>query len=310
MTTSILIYTLLVFSLLPILLNNWNSLLTQYYVLVYYSISTLVHSSLGVFIIRRFKGLLLKEFYLNRSKIAIDLGLITILIIVSYFVTLKIDSTIAMIIFVIFIVPMHVFYIPLFLFSSLYTERKHHQTWLYNPNSPLVLFLPKFVVGLIGMLASLLITGVFSLYVIQSAKNEFELPKELLGESIIPTSLLVGGGLIFTSVYLGIVVMFFWALSHVLKKFVQKLTWLVTIACFVLITWLLYEFEQTNLFSILTNWGGVKLPLFDSFSVSITNSHLIIDSGEFVFGYILYEIFLALIMLFLTRWMIDKKVEV
>ncbi|MCH1627669.1 hypothetical protein [Fredinandcohnia quinoae] len=254
--------------------------------------------------------MLIKEFYLNRSKLIIDLGIITVLIMTVYLISLKTDSTIGMIIFVIFMVPMHVFYIPLFLFYSLHAETKQHQIWLYNPNSPLLLFLPKFTIALLGMLESLLITGVFSLYVIQVAKKEFELPKELLGDLIVPTSMIVGGSLVFTSIYLGIVAMFFWSLFQVIKKYFKKLTWVAIIACFGFVSWILYEFEKTGFFSKLTNWGKVKSPLLDSYSVSVSNSQLFIDSGQLVFGYILYEIILAVIMIFLSKWMIDRKVEV
>lgn len=250
-----------------------------------------------------FNGLLKKDLklglpFLYTSIIIVSLGLITSIVLSSYYKTIVLVA-----IFAITFCFAHLFYLPAFLLTSLNIEGKT-QLWLHNPNSSIKLLLSKWIAGILYSIISLFL--MFSVAVI--SMNAGKLKLAFNQTDLFFICLIVLG----ISLYLSSWVFFSWTLYHSLKKIVwlNKIRWAILI-----LLW--------NIWNIAVYWFN-RIPIIDGLKrksvISVDNTFVFeanqdffqasIDTTEIsiftLCGYILtfFSLFL------LASWLLEKKVEV
>lgn len=250
-----------------------------------------------------FNGLLKKDLklglpFLYTSIIIVSLGLITSIVLSSYYKTIMLVA-----IFAITFCFAHVFYLPSFLLTSLNIEGKT-QLWLHNPNSSIKLLLSKWITGILYSIISLFLmysVAVISMYVgeLKLAFNQTNLFFMCL--------ILLG-----ISIYLSSWVFFSWTLYHSMKKIVwlNKIRWVVLILLWNIWNIAVYWFNRIPVIDALKRKSVISVDNTlafearrDFFKASIETTEISIFS---LCGYILTLFFLFLI----ASWLLEKKVEV
>jgi len=190
----------------------------------------------------------------------------------------------------------HVFYFPIMLFASMRTEAGQMHRWLHNPRPAMLLLLSK--------LASVLATTLVSLAVLYVMAGVLPWSRFSLVEAYW-TDLWRAGWLIFlhivlVSAALGAWVLLLWSLHHALKYWIGRWTWLVLPAVAVVVWWLSGLVQSTPLYAWLTHWGRMEMG-FPAFSME----PITVFAGEYA-----YHLLIFAGLVYVSAWIIDRKVEV
>ncbi|MBM7568486.1 hypothetical protein [Paenibacillus sacheonensis] len=194
------------------------------------------------------------------------------------------------------VVALHVFYLPLFLFTSLRTEAGHLHLWLHNPQSAAALLLSKILNGLIMTIISLIVLYAMAGLLLISRFHLIE-PHW--------TDTWMAGWLIFVhviliSVGIGVWVILLWSLYHALKYRIGRWNWLVILAAVILPSWIGSLFDSSSLYKMLTQWGSLEMN-FPTFSIDPIPAY----AGEY-----LYHFIITVGLFYLSAWIMDRKAEV
>lgn len=209
-----------------------------------------------------------------------------------------------------FVYVMHAIYFPIFLLSSLRTEGKT-QLWLHNPNSGSKLFLAKLAACLSYYMISIFIALVVSYWTINWTEifHDFQ-------DQVLRSLLLVGVSTSFTSIYLGIWVLFYWTFYHSMRSipYVKNIRWLIIIALWILLNTIDNTIKNLSIYKSINQIGTIQIHVLQElqFEVSQISANMTSDFGTIHFSVVtgfLYVI-LTVIVFFTSVWLLERKVEV
>lgn len=254
-----------------------------------------------------FKGLVFKELKISMN---IFLTMICLPIIISvgsfgfsrYFNEPMIFASVS-----IGLLGAHSLYIPIFLLSSLQIEGRT-QLWLHNPQNAVKLLLAKLSTSIVYYLISILCSILIASWSISRAEAVEDITVGFKG------LLLIGAGILVWSIYAGIWMFFYWTVYHSLSK----ITWIKKIRPFMIGgIWIAINIIGTYIRSqpfyvhLKESWvihiDGLK-------SLSITIGSLFIDGKmdtlEFSLVNLIIYILIAITVLLISVWLLERKVEV
>lgn len=252
-----------------------------------------------------FKGLYIKELKISRALFfagIIALNVITILSLAlrEYFNQSEIPAGIFL-----FVIAIHIFYIPVLLLSSLTTEG-HSQLWLHNPNNGAKLVLAKLAAGLtyylISMVASIFLTK-FAL------NNVTHLEPFTAFEGGMPILFMMGVAITLGTIYLSVWIFFYWTVYHAIKNipFLRNIRWLFLFVFWITIT-VVGEFIQSQPFyQKLLEYGAINVDAFDNNVVSVNNFFIEMDLNIIS---VALGIVLTIVVFLVSVWLLERKVEV
>lgn len=257
---------------------------------------------------KTWSSLLRKEYLLNRSLI---LGVLLIILgtnLLVGFLEYRYDNPYLGIGFCVLLISQSIWYLPVFLFTSLSKEWKSTAPlWLHLPQSGWQLLAAKVLAGLVAMVLTLLFLGLLSIW---TAWEEISL---ILSDYTLPFSYLVPWGaylaflLIITSLYMALWAMMASVAMASVKSFLKKGHWLVGLAVLLLPTWGLNTLNQTSFYRSLTHWGA--------FQIHLPYPETFMEFGKlftfnFFTGEVLFYLALCAGLFYLAGWLLDHKVEV
>lgn len=202
------------------------------------------------------------------------------------------------------VVFFHAFYLLGYMIISLVSERKTLHLWLHHPLPASVLLGTKLMGGMIAMLISLVVT---CLYVLYGAFSQFDFLHEfgLQASAAFQIGFILVIHIILIAIYIAIVFTFLWVLRQALRTKIGKWSWLVLIAIFYFVPWIIHRLEQTGLFTTLTHWGAISTD-FLTFLYPLSN----IGTQTVYIGFYVFHLAIAAILFALSSWLLDNKVEV
>lgn len=258
-------------------------------------------------------GLFKKEFRLGLPSIYLSLALITIWFAFGIFLQWKLNGPIVLFGFSIIAIVWHVFYLPIYLMTSINRERGRMHLWLHSPHSGNVLLLAKMINGIVAMLLSLTVTIGISFFVYRSAYPAIQ---EVIGTQI--NDLLTLGALFtaqiaLASLYFTIWGIFLWVVNLVLKSFVGKFNWVVLIVLIIAGLFLLTKWESSSLFMMLTQWGKISIDVFVGGSIEISDGEFFLQATEMdqmYIGNVVYYSLVGIAVFITSGWLFGRKVEV
>ncbi|UII54994.1 hypothetical protein LS684_15190 [Cytobacillus spongiae] len=259
-----------------------------------------------------FIGLYKKEMKISRNTDLMVIGFMLLAEIIGYSLSTYYQNPIIFAIISLGLIFAHIFFIPAYLLTSLNIEGQT-QLWLHNPTSGVKLFLAKiaasFTVFILSLLATLLIGG----YAISQALSLSEL--NTLKVDLYTSLPLSGIGIALSSIYLGVWILFYWALYHSIKVIpsIKGFRWLIIIGI-----WLLFNIIG-NYLSRLSFID--KLKAFGAFKFDRTNNSITVkaENSSFELGGVFFNLSLGNALLYMVVitivfyaavWLLERKVEV
>lgn len=212
---------------------------------------------------------------------------------------------------IIFFFP-HIFALVFHIIYSLQREKKKLHLWLHNPLPGYSLLSAKLVNGFLSMTVTLFLTCIVGLisYLMMDQPTFFEdkLP-------FWPTFRLGIVGIIHLYLFaidIAIWFIFFWVFYRLLvRRLGVFVSLLATFIGFVLLSYLLVQFESTGLYTTLTHWGALSVEHFISgFGVSASSLKTESVPIHVYLGSYVFEAVIAIILYLAASWMLDRKVEV
>ncbi|MDZ5470863.1 hypothetical protein SM124_03765 (plasmid) [Bacillus sp. 31A1R] len=175
-----------------------------------------------------FKGLYKKELLISRHLFFTGLGLLILAFIGGIGLGRLFEEPTVFSVVTFLTLSVHVLYIPGFLLSTLTIEGKS-QLWLHNPNSGVTLFMAKLAAAITYFIISIVINIVISGIAI--SRVDFNDEYFFFKGSIFGQLSFMGWGVLLTSIYLGIWMIFYWTLFQTMKNIpiINKFRWWVII---------------------------------------------------------------------------------
>ncbi|MBA4538433.1 hypothetical protein H1Z61_15155 [Bacillus aquiflavi] len=254
-----------------------------------------------------FKGLIIKEFKITQYFFITYMILLVAAIVGGYSFTNYIDEPKLFSIGMLLMILAHFFYLPLYLLTSLNIEGRT-QLWLHNPNSVLKLICAKLIPGLIFQLISLSLSILIAIILIK--QFNFFIEDFLIINILMFVSIFLG------SIYVSIWVLFYWTLNYALSRIlhIKSFRWLFIIFIWATITTLATYIRSHSLYKKIISLGEIKLNIIPFEMKSNTDygfyEIFIHVPQEFSFIPFLLYIMTALLIFFVSAWMLERKVEV
>ncbi|NCU18390.1 hypothetical protein [Pallidibacillus pasinlerensis] len=257
---------------------------------------------------KSFTGLLKKELIVSKNWLITWLCVLTLLLFSSLIFIIKYGGvhSRSLFYFILFvIVSMHVFFIPIVMYSFLHLEGKT-MLWLYNPNSSHKLLLAKLLMATIHLIISMILIGIFAgLGVLFFDLPDFEIT--------VSPSIIIFWIIYFylSSVTLAVIITFLWTVYHSLSKFpgLKKLRWLAVLLVFIALNLIDYFlFERTQL--IENNFFNFAFEIDGEFYFEIEGDKVDLGSIPVHVGTELYYLIKTVLLYIISCLLLDKKVEV
>lgn len=254
-------------------------------------------------------GLLRKEFRLIRTSITV-VAVVLFLYFVSLFVAATYYRPEDVGFFGFIPIALSIWFVPIILMQSFEEERKKLHLWLHSPQSAWKLIGTKFMVAFSAsvILNVLIIIGVFTFSALYLFDNEQFLLRDWRHYVLLGLGTLPAGS------YIAIWLMFGWALFHVLKRFLKKLSLPVTIGLLVAAITLIFNIETSGWFAQLAHWVGTTfhfpLGIEGNMEGSSGTFELKVSAGDVNVLHLLFHIGIACLLFFLSCRLVDREVEV
>ncbi|MFD2615007.1 hypothetical protein [Paenibacillus gansuensis] len=193
-------------------------------------------------------------------------------------------------------VVFHIFYLPVLLFASLKSEARQLHIWLHHPLPAATLLLSKLLNGIVMAVISLVV-----LYSMAGmlAVSRFSLLKEHWTD-IWMAGLLIFVHTIMISVWIGAWVILLWSLYHSLKHRIGRWTWAALLAAVILPGSVGSLITSTSLYKLVTQWGNMEVN-FPTFPMDPIPTF----AGEYLYYFVIIAG-----LVYVSSWIIDRKVEV
>lgn len=215
-----------------------------------------------------------------------------------------------------FLLGLHAFALPVYVYMSLGREwRKTSPLWLHLPQPGWMLLGSKFVCGLVQMMVSFVVTGLFSVWLLAVDNPNMVVLTHLGDPQVLRFDLQVAGW--FTAAVFGFALyMAVWgALISVVMRSVRhalgRWRWLIGIALVLLATWGMDGLQQTAIYDTLFHWGAwsvaLTLPvhLFGRPGGPATVSLFNVYAGDLLFNALLFAVLFTV-----SAWLLDRRAEV
>ncbi|WP_276915270.1 hypothetical protein [Aneurinibacillus aneurinilyticus] len=207
-----------------------------------------------------------------------------------------------------FLLFIHVFYIPAYVWRSLSKEWKGtYVYWLQFPQSGWTLLAMKLVSAAISLCASYFIAYAIFYGISQIEMNS----KQQLLEVVVPDAfdvrsyieyirssfLSMFSLILFLSVTLGVWVLLLNISIQAVRRWLHRFSGVVMLLLFIFLFWAELSFSNTQLYRSLTEWGAF----------TGTSAWAII---ELHIGDVLFSLLEVTVFFFAAGWLVDRKVEV
>ncbi|MBP2079736.1 hypothetical protein [Oceanobacillus polygoni] len=209
-----------------------------------------------------------------------------------------------------FVVTLHIFFLPFYLYYSLSAERKRLHLWLHTPMSIAGLLSSKIVTGIIFMITT------FAVFVIGST-NFFLHSLDFFNQETIFN--LIGSITVFVftlGLFIAATFLFFWSIFLTFSQLMNDfISFILTFILFLFLSWIYGTVMELSFMQTLTNWGSIQLNdiivgfEFDYFENAF-EAQTMSESSIFYIGNFVRDIVVAAIMFIAACWIIEKKVEV
>ncbi|SDM55063.1 hypothetical protein SAMN04488137_0705 [Fictibacillus solisalsi] len=247
-------------------------------------------------------GQLAKEYRLGRGGAIGALIALFLYLGIGVYASWRMGNPETFLAFCAFALMMHVLYMAGYMCVSLIREQRTLHLWLQTPLPAYKLLLAKLLNGWGALAFSLFIISAITLLSGTMVVNLFELDPELTWRDVISTGILIDIHILLIALYIGIGLTFLWAIYLVVSKSLGKVSGnVIGICLFFFLPWLMSKWEGTGLFHALFIWGKVDLNFSDVAYVAFRHVYI---------GYYFYHFLLALLLLFIASWLIERKVEV
>ncbi len=256
-----------------------------------------------------FKGLLWKDFKTSIIWFYGWVAIILLIFIIGLMIGNYVKEPAVSQIFLIMIGVFHFAFFPGIVYSMLRLEGKT-QLWLHSPHSGFMLIIPKLLIAFVYSCLSLLLVdglGILTMVMFQ-------------GDSLFPywpfrEGILFNLAVTIVGLNLSGWTIFLWTLYHSLSKYpsIKNIRWLF-IAGFIII----YQ----SVVAFITSIDWVKTVFFDTFTVKVSTGFFFsVGAEEVDAGFnpemiplplmpFLFEGMVMIIVLFISCWLLDRKVEV
>jgi hypothetical protein len=257
-----------------------------------------------------------KELRLTRTKFLFNIVFLMMVAVLFFFL---IDRYSAF--FITLTVPLilvHLFYMFFAMLDSLRQEWKHKTSvfWLNIPTSGWKLLSAKFAAAMTQLLVSLLATFLIIYYLLKHSATIFSDPTVpyLLIEQYEQFWWIFFIGIFIASLQSGVVATFI----YMMAKSVRKFGWLLGIVISFASGWLWVKFQQTFIYKSLTEWGVVlhEAELMESFYFHFdslgSEPSLDMEIANDVILYVgtsIVDLILVVVVLYISAWLLDHKVE-
>lgn len=192
--------------------------------------------------------------------------------------------------------------IPASVLFSLNTESNQMQAFLHNPQSAHKLLLAKliysaFIAAVFMVILTLSITGMELLWDV-SYLSIFEVFSYVVYISFLTLVI---------SLYPLAIILFVWTLHQIWRTYLGAGISIIFIVIMMIVAGNIFEvFRQSLLYEKLTQWGSVSFPINQDQLVDIELGFL----GHFHLGFYLFYGLIAIILYFISAYLLDRKVEV
>ncbi|WP_339229401.1 hypothetical protein NSQ77_05480 [Oceanobacillus sp. FSL K6-2867] len=209
-----------------------------------------------------------------------------------------------------FVVTLHIFFLPFYMYYSLSAERKRLHLWLHTPMPIAGLLSAKIVTGIIFMIMTFVIFFVSSTQFFLHTLDFFnqETVFNLVGSITV---------LVFTfGLFIAATFLFFWSIfltfSQLMNDFVS---FILTFILFLFLSWIYGTFMDLSFMQTLTDWGSIQVnDIIVGFEFGYVENafeaQAMSESSIFYIGHFVRDIVVAVIMFIAACWIIEKKVEV
>ncbi|WP_141201625.1 hypothetical protein [Paludifilum halophilum] len=208
------------------------------------------------------KGLLHKDFRMGRTWLLTG---IFIVVAVNLFIAFRVPSMEKRFGWSLLPVTLHLFYWPVYLYSSLQVEAKQLHQWLHNTQSALRLVTSKLLNGLLAMLISLLISAAYPSYLFYILIREGHIlvrdGTSAFSAEWVRFGFTALGSFLWISLSLSLLVLLLWSAYRRLNPYTGKWTWLVTAVGGISLLLLFGKWVHTDLYLWLTQWGFIPYTL-------------------------------------------------
>ncbi|EIT86365.1 hypothetical protein A374_05356 [Fictibacillus macauensis ZFHKF-1] len=253
------------------------------------------------------RGQLAKEWRMNRSMIFWSWGIQAGLLGMAGIIAWKIQSPAVYVFVSLTFLVAQLFYLALFSWLSLRKEQKLFHLWLQTPLSARHLLLAKLIVGLYGLIGSLVLIAGSAYSVIICASSviqDLQMPNGQIGLLFILGSFFI----IFNSLSTGVFLQLVWAFYMATVKTIGKISGGVLFVCFFFISpFFMAKWEDSTLFQYLFSWGDIS---WTKGATITENYELIRIFTDFNIGNIVYYGAITVMFFLLAAMLVDRKVEV
>lgn len=255
-------------------------------------------------------GLLKKEWRISKLWILTTVGIVIIVNMVAYLLSLKYDEPIAMFVPSLVVTCLHAFYMLMFMALSLQTEAKRLHLWLHTPQPVFRLVSAKLLIAFASMLISLFVSALFTYIASLGIKERYFHEEMCNHELFIQSGVLAILSIVLLSVHMAVLCLFYWGIYRICKQMIPKLWGLIVTLIYFLLGWLFSSFMKTNVYEWLTGWGKIAMPGV-VFKYNTAKGWIMIEKMETMpVGAVVFYGIMAVLVFCASIWLIDRKVEV
>lgn len=209
-----------------------------------------------------------------------------------------------------FVVILHIFFLPFYLYYSLSAERKRLHLWLHTPMSIAGLLSSKVVTGITFMVFT------FAVFIIGSTQFFLHTFDFFNQETIFN---LLGSITVFVftlGFFIAALFLFFWSIFLTFSQLMNDfISFILTFILFLFISWIYGSLMDLSFMQTLTNWGSIQVnDIIVGFEFGYVENafeaQAMSESSIFYIGHFVRDIVVAVIMFIAACWIIEKKVEV
>ncbi|MFT8708416.1 MAG: hypothetical protein ABF820_03265 [Sporolactobacillus sp.] len=199
----------------------------------------------------------------------------------------------------VFLVFLHLFYLLVFLVTNVFAERKTFHLWLHNPLAGWQLLLAKLAAGIVSMLVSYALAGVYTWICFLVSQSVRKMPGNY---PIYRMALIATFDIFEFAVVLTVIFIFFWILFLRIYSWIGNWSWPISGGILLGSFYLLAYLEKISFIRSLTHWGKIIL----------LNEHLAAHFSAWSVIYLgdqLSTIVILLVFFLAASWLLDHRVD-